>query len=122
MKINEVQTQLCRVPLKQRTITDSQSRVDAVEFLQVVIATDDGVIGYGMNWSYTPGLRAAQVAVDDNYSPILAGRDPAYRKELVRECYYSNHFIGRVGATAVGLAAVEFALWDIACKAAGLPL
>src|SRR6266545_1522060 len=34
MRIREVKTQLCRVPLKQRTITDSQSRVDAVEFLQ----------------------------------------------------------------------------------------
>ena len=93
-----------------------------VEFLQVIIETDGGITGYGMNWSYTPGLRTAQVAVDDSYAPLLAGRDPERRKELVRECYYSNHFIGRVGATAVGLAAVEFALWDIACKAAGLPL
>ncbi len=114
MKIREVKTQLCPVPLRQRTITDSQSKVDAVEFLQVVIETDAGITGYGMNWSYTPGLRAAQVAVNDNYAPILAGRDPEHRKELVRECYHSNHFIGRVGATAVGLAAVEFALWDIA--------
>ena len=122
MKITDVKTQLLRVPLKQRTITDSQSKVDAVEFLQVSLQTDGGVTGYGMNWSYTPGLRAAQVSVDDNYAPILKGRDPERRKELTRECYYSNHFIGRVGATAVGLAAVEFALWDIACKTVGLPL
>ena len=122
MVIRKVETQLCRVPLKQRTITDSQSRVDAVDFLQVILHTDGGITGYGMNWSYTRGLRAAQVAVDDDYAPLLAGRDPERRKELVRDCYYSNHFVGRVGATAVGLAAVEFALWDIACKAAGLPL
>jgi L-alanine-DL-glutamate epimerase-like enolase superfamily enzyme len=44
------------------------------------------------------------------------------RKELMRRCYYSNHFVGRVGAAAVGLAAVEFALWDIACKKVKLPL
>jgi len=122
MKITRVETALARVPLKQRTITDSQSKVDAVDFLQVTLSTDDGITGYGMNWSYTPGLRAAQVAVDDDYAPILLGGDPVQRKELVRRCYYSNHFVGRVGATQVGLAAVEFALWDLICRAAKQPL
>lgn len=122
MKITAVETILLKVPLKQRTITDSQSSLDDVEFLQVKITTDDGIIGYGMNWSYTTGLKAAQVCVDQNYIPILLGQDPEYRKELVRRCYFSNHFVGRVGATAVGLAAVEYALWDIACKRANLPL
>lgn len=122
MKITAVRTQLLRVPLKQRTITDSQSSLDDVEFLQVIVETDAGIVGYGMNWSYTTGLRAAQVCVDENYGPLLVGQDPEFRKELVRRCYYSNHFVGRVGATAVGLAAVEYALWDIQCKAVGLPL
>jgi L-alanine-DL-glutamate epimerase-like enolase superfamily enzyme len=36
--------------------------------------------------------------------------------------FFSNHFVGRVGAARVGIAAVEFALWDVVCKAAGLPL
>ena len=107
MKIRAVDTQLCRVPLRQRTITDSQSRVDAVDFLQVVLETDAGITGYGMNWSYTPGLRAAQVAVVDNYAPLLIGRDPQMRKQIVRDCYYANHFVGRGGTTEVGLAAVS---------------
>ena len=121
-KITKVETALLRVPLQQRAITDSQSVVHDVEFLQVKLETDAGITGWGMNWSYTPGLRAAQVAVTDNYAPLLLGGDPFFRKELVRRCYFSNHFIGRVGATQVGLAAVEFALWDIACKAVELPL
>lgn len=121
-KIIDVETALLRVPLRQRAITDSQSVVHDVEFLQVKLTTEAGITGFGMNWSYTPGLRAAQVAVTENYAPLLRGQDPFFRKELVRRCYYSNHFIGRVGATQVGLAAVEFALWDIACKAVGLPL
>ncbi len=122
VRITDVSTILLRVPLRQRAITDSQSRVEAVEFLQVVLSTDDGLTGYGMNWSYTPGLRAAQVLVDDTYVPVLRGADATLRKELVRRMYYANHFVGRVGAAAVGLAAVEFALWDLACKRANLPL
>lgn len=121
-KITNVETCLVRVPLAQRTITDSQSRVEAVEFLQVEIATDDGVKAYGMNWSYTPGLRAAKVLVDECYVPVLLRQDPLFRKELVRRMFFSNHFVGRVGAARVGIAAVEFALWDVACKLAGMPL
>jgi len=122
MRITRVTTDLLRVPLKQRTITDSQSRVDAVEFIQVALETDSGITGHGMNWSYTTGLRAAKVSIDDCYVPVLVGKNPERRKELIRDCYATNHFVGRVGAALVGLAAVEFALWDIACKVAGLPL
>jgi len=122
LKLTQVETCLLRVPLDQRTITDSQSTVDAVEFLQVILHTDSGVTGYGMNWSYTTGLHAAQVMVAENYAPLLVGQDPLLRKELVRRMFLSNHFVGRVGAARVGIAAVEFALWDLACKAVGLPL
>jgi L-alanine-DL-glutamate epimerase-like enolase superfamily enzyme len=122
LKITKVETTLLRVPLDQRTITDSQSSVEAVEFLQVSLHTEGGPIGYGMNWSYTSGLRAAQVMVEDNYVPILVGADPSLRKQLVSRMLLSNHFVGRVGAARVGIAAVEFALWDIACKQVDLPL
>lgn len=120
--ITRVETALLRVPLQQRTITDSQSTVEAVEFLQVTLHTDAGLVGKGMNWSYTPGLHAAQVMLDENYAPLLVGGDTTLRKELTRRCFFSNHFVGRVGAARVALAAVEFALWDVACKAADVPL
>ena len=122
LQITGVETQLLRVPLRQRAITDSQSRVEAVEFLQVVVQTNEGITGHGMNWSYTPGLHAAQVMVDDCYKSALIGADPTFRRELVRKMFFTNHFVGRVGASRVGIAAVEFALWDIACKIAGVPL
>jgi L-alanine-DL-glutamate epimerase-like enolase superfamily enzyme len=122
LTIQSVSTELLRVPLQQRTITDSQSTVTDVEFLQVTLRTNEGVTGYGMNWSYTTGLRAAQVMIDENYVPVLLGQDAILRKELVRKMFFSNHFVGRVGAARVGIAAVEFAMWDLACKAVGLPL
>lgn len=122
MRITKVDTLLLRVPLQQRTITDSQSTVTHVEFLQVVLQTDAGVTGYGMNWSYTPGLQPAQTIVQADYAPVLLGKDPAQRKAIVKECFFRNHFTGRVGMARVALTAVEFALWDLACKAAELPL
>ena len=80
MKITQVDTILLRVPLKQAAITDSQSHVDHVEFLQVSISTDDGITGWGMNWSYTTGLRAAQVCVDDTMLRCSKGATHACAK------------------------------------------
>ena len=49
--------------------------------------------------------------VNDVLAPLLLlGQDPFMRKELMRRCYFSNHFVGRVGASQVGLCALEFAL------------
>lgn len=122
MKISAAETMLLDVPLKQRTITDSQSSVDSVEFVQVRIDTDEGISGWGFNWNYTKGMRGVKAIIDDTYIPALIGRDPWRHKELLNDLYYTNHFIGRVGATRVGLCAVGMALWDIRLKRVGLPL
>ena len=121
-RITKVETAFLRVPLGQRQINDSQTRVEAVEFLTVRLHTDAGIVGVGTNWSYTPGLRAAQVMVEENYAPVLIGKDTTMRKDIVEELFLTNHFVGRVGASRVGIAAVEFALWDVQCKRAGMPL
>lgn len=122
MKITKVETYLIDVPLQQRTITDSQSNVNSVEFVQVRIDTDEGITGWGFNWNYTKGTRAVKVIIDDTYAPFLPGKDPLLHKQVLQELYYKNHFIGRVGITRVGLCAVNMALWDIRLKSVGLPL
>ena len=102
MLITDVETTLLRVPLRQRTITDSQSRVEAVDFLQVRLDTDDGLAGYGMNWSYTPGLRAAQ-----KYAVTCGGcqnhRMGLYDAILIKE----NHILA-AGSIAVAVEQARF--------------
>ncbi|MBN2325589.1 MAG: mandelate racemase/muconate lactonizing enzyme family protein [Candidatus Omnitrophica bacterium] len=122
MIITQVKTYILDVSLKQRTITDSQSSVDSVEFVQVRIDTDEGISGWGFNWNYSKGIRAVQAIIEDTYAPHLIGEDPFRHKTLLRELYYKNHFIGRVGISRVGLCAVNQALWDIRLKSVGLPL
>lgn len=122
MKITNVKSHILNVPLRQRTITDSQSSVDSVEFIQVRVDTDAGITGWGFNWNYSKGIRAVKAIVDDTYAPYLPGKDPLLHKAIMKELYYKNHFIGRVGITRVGLCAVNMALWDIRLKHMGLTL
>ena len=122
MKIKKVETYLLNVPLKQRAITDSQTRLESVEFVAIRVDTDEGISGWGFNWNYTKGMRAVQAIIDDTYAPNLIGKDPLDHKNVVRQLHYTNHFIGQVGVARVGLCAVEMALWDIRLKAARMPL
>ena len=82
--ITRVETLLVDVPLGQRTITDSQSSVDSVEFLQVRIHTDAGVTGYGFNWNYSKGLKAAKVMIDECYAPAVIGKPALERHSLMK--------------------------------------
>ncbi|MFZ4451578.1 mandelate racemase/muconate lactonizing enzyme family protein [Salibacterium aidingense] len=122
MKINNVETYLLDIPLKQKAITDSQTKLDSVEFVVVRIDTEEGISGWGFNWNYTKGTRAVQAIIDDNYAALLMNKDPLMHKKLLNELHYTNHFIGQVGVTRVGLCAVNLALWDIRLKVSNMPL
>ena len=98
-----VHTALVDVPLGQRTITDSQSSVQSVEFLQVSIETDAGITGYGFNWNYTRGLRSVQVMIDDCFAPAVLGMPAFDRNAAWQAMHATTHFIGRVGVAQVSL-------------------
>ena len=120
--ITGVHTALVDVPLGQRTITDSQSSVQSVEFLQVSIETDAGITGYGFNWNYTRGLRSVQVMIDDCFAPAVLGMSAFDRQAAWQAMHTTTHFIGRVGVAQVGLCAMNLALWDVQLKVEGVPL
>jgi len=122
MKIKNVETFLLDIPLKQKAITDSQTRLESVEFVAVRVDTDANISGWGFNWNYTKGMRAVKAILDDNYAPSLIGENPFYRKNVMKKLHYTNHFIGQVGVTRVALCAVELALWDILLKYVEMPL
>src|SRR5699024_9757158 len=122
MKITNVETYLLDIPLGQKAITDSQTKLDSVEFVAEKLDTDEGITGWGFNWNYTKGTRAVQAIIDDNFAPLLIGKDPENYKNILNELHYTNHFIGQVGVTRVALCAVNFAFWDIKLKVAGQPL
>ena len=75
------------------------------------IETDEGLTGYGAGHG-SPEL------VRDRVAPRLVGQDPFFIPALVRTVRNSG-----AGAASWGIAcAIEIALWDLAGKAANLPL
>ena len=86
-------------------------------FLQV--HTDAGIIGVGE--PYTIGPDEGILGLVDSIKPWFIGRDPSRIEWLLRRARNTMRFpLGPVGWSA--LSGIDHALWDIAGKAAGLPV
>lgn len=80
----------------------------------VRIATDQGISGYGMIEHYKPALAPSVVA----FEPALLGEDPTN----VEACVAKIRNRGAFKPYGAAVSVIEHALWDLAGKAAGLPV
>jgi L-alanine-DL-glutamate epimerase-like enolase superfamily enzyme len=89
--------------------------------LLVKVETDTGITGWGEAFCYgcTDAVRAA---LHSMIAPVVVGRDARDIARLSRDLQQSLHLFGRYGITLFALSGLDIALWDIAGKAAGLPL
>jgi L-alanine-DL-glutamate epimerase-like enolase superfamily enzyme len=104
-------------------IADSMQSVSSLEFVGVLLGTEDGCSGTGYTVTVGHGGSVIREVLDRLYLPDLVGRDATDIKAIWRELYNGKaHWIGRAGATTMAQAAVDIALWDLAAKRAELPL
>jgi len=117
MRITSIESFLLEAPI-DIPFGWSQGWTDRRHCGLVKITTDDGVVGWG------EGLSSPTAALlHDGFAPLLLGADPMQRNGLWERMYhqlYNANLAGGYGASAIS--AVDIALWDIAGKAAGLPV
>jgi L-alanine-DL-glutamate epimerase-like enolase superfamily enzyme len=80
----------------------------------VRVVTDEGVSGYAAVESYKPYLKPHIMY----YAPYIVGEDPT----LVERTMLNIRHRGAFKPWGSAVSAIEMALWDIAGKAAGLPV
>jgi L-alanine-DL-glutamate epimerase-like enolase superfamily enzyme len=80
----------------------------------VRVVTDQGISGYGEVESYKPYLKPH----DLYFKPALVGEDPTN----VERCMLKIRQRGAFKPWGSAVSAIEMALWDIAGKAAGIPV
>ncbi len=97
-------------------ITVHQGRIG---WLWVRIHTDEGIVGLGETYPFPDACRAV---IRDSLAPALLGQDPLRIDYLWAEMFGRVNFAGWAGAEMRAISAVDMALWDIAGKAAGVPV
>jgi len=92
------------------------------ETIFVQIETDDGTIGTGYSYTIGTGGRATVAMLREDLLHRLIGADARQVEALWSKLFWGTHGTAIGAITSLALAAVDTALWDIRCKAAGQPL
>lgn len=87
------------------------------------IATDEGLQGLGYSLVFGGGGAESVLAyLETRLKPLLLGEDPLAVEKLWEKMYRGDRGVRRVGIAGMALSALDIGLWDLAGKAARLPL
>jgi L-alanine-DL-glutamate epimerase-like enolase superfamily enzyme len=92
------------------------------ETIFVQLETDDGFIGTGYSYTIGTGGRAVVALLREDLLHRLIGQDARQVESLWNTLFWATHGTAVGAITSLALAAVDTALWDLRCKAAGQPL
>ncbi|WP_438387970.1 mandelate racemase/muconate lactonizing enzyme family protein [Actinopolyspora saharensis] len=117
MRITDVDCTTRRLPLHETW----DGGLDHHDVLITRVRTDTGPTGIGLGWTPRIGAGAMRAIVTEECAPVLRGHlpDPAPRW---RQLYDRLHEAGPEGITAMALASIDIALWDLRAKSLELSL
>lgn len=126
MRITDVRTHHIRIPYDAGVAHFRQgaAAIAALDMVLVEIATDAGLTGWGDAFAYVCP-RSTAMAIAEMVAPQAIGQSvpdaagiPAFMEQIQRNL----HLFGRYGITMFAISGLDIALWDLAAKAAGVPL
>lgn len=117
-----------RIELRMVDLPPKVKRTDAIQsFVSqetpiVVITDSDGAQGIGYSYTIGTGGSSVMRLLADHLAPRLIGRDADRIEAIWRELEYATHATTIGAITALALAAIDTALWDLQAKRQKLPL
>ena len=125
MIISKIETFPLRIPFKPGTRAAASAwggeGLPAADSLLVKVTTDEGLEGWGETFGFR-AVSSAKLAIDELIAPLCIGRDATQIRSAMLEVQKKLHVFGRSGPLFYGISAIDIALWDIAGKAAGVPV
>ena len=120
-RIEKVELRLVDIPPKVKRTDAIQSFVSQ-ETPIVVITDSDGAVGIGYSYTIGTGGSSVMRLLRDHLAPRLIGRDAERIEAIWHELEFATHATTIGAISALALAAIDTALWDLRCKKRGLPL
>ncbi len=117
-----------KVDLGMVDLKPKVKRTDAIQSFvsqetPIVTITDaDGAVGIGYSYTIGTGGSSVMRLLIDHLAPRLIGRDADQIEAIWHELEFATHATTIGAITAIALAAIDTALWDLRAKKQGLPL
>jgi L-alanine-DL-glutamate epimerase-like enolase superfamily enzyme len=88
----------------------------------VRLTADDGSQGIGYSYTIGTGGSSVVALLADHLAPRLLGRDADDIEAIWKDLFFHTHATAVGAITALSLAAIDTALWDLRGRRLGLPL
>ncbi len=117
-----------RVEILMVDLKPKVKRVDAIQSFvsqetPIVRVTDaDGAVGTGYSYTIGTGGPSVIALLARTMAPALIGREAGEVERIWRDLLFLTHATTVGAITALAMAAIDTALWDLRCRKAGLPL
>ena len=92
------------------------------ELITATVRLEDGSEGTGYTYTGGRGGRAVEALLVHDLAPFVTGRDAADVEAVHDAMQWHVHYVARGGIASFAISAIDIALWDLRCKAAGKPL
>ena len=119
---------IVRIDLLMVDLKPKVKRVDAIQSFvsqetPIVRITDaDGVVGTGYSYTIGTGGHSVMELLRRTLAPAIIGRDAYDIESIWRDLLFLTHATTIGAITAIAMAAIDTALWDLKCRKLGLPL
>ena len=120
--IKDVRVGHYRIPLGLPLVDAEHGEQTHFEILTATVELENGLKGTGYTYTGGFGGRAIRAMIQDDIIPVILGKDAAAVENLTEEMTVRVNYVGRGGISSFAISAVDIALWDLRCRAAGLPL
>lgn len=117
-----------KVELLMVDLAPKVKRTDAIQSFvsqetPIVIITDsDGATGAGYSYTIGTGGSSVMRLLADHLAPRIIGQDADRIEAIWRDLEFHTHATTIGAITAIALAAIDTALWDLRARKMGLPL